>query len=119
MLAAIAVPVTGAGAPPPQMHAPDQYLSVPVALAMWIVTIVVLAVAVRRTNATLDEKAVPLLGVMAAFIFAAQMFNFQVIGGTSGHLLGGVLAAGVLGPGAATAGLAWGAGGQAVGVGSG
>ena len=102
MLAAIAVPVTGAGAQPPQMHAPDQYLSVPVALAMWIVTIVVLAVAVRRTNATLDEKAVPLLGVMAAFIFAAQMFNFQVVGGTSGHLLGGVLAAVLLGPWAAT-----------------
>ena len=102
MLAAIAMPVTGAGAPPPQMHAPDQYLSVPVALAMWIVTIVVLAVAVRRTNATLDEKAVPLLGVMAAFIFAAQMFNFQVVGGTSGHLLGGVLAAVLLGPWAAT-----------------
>ena len=66
------------------------------------ITIVVLAVAVRRTNATLDERSVPLLGVMAAFIFAAQMFNFQVIGGTSGHLLGGVLAAVLLGPWAAT-----------------
>ena len=42
---------------------------------------------------TLDERAVPLMGVMAAFIFAAQMFNFPVAGGTSGHLLGGVLAA--------------------------
>jgi cobalt/nickel transport system permease protein len=42
------------------------------------------------------------MGVMAAFIFAAQMFNFQVIGGTSGHLLGGVLAAVLLGPWAAT-----------------
>ena len=44
----------------------------------------------------------PLLGVMAAFIFAAQMFNFQVIGGTSGHMLGGVLAAVLLGPWAGT-----------------
>jgi cobalt/nickel transport system permease protein len=101
-LAAIAVPPTGAGAPPLQLHAPDGFLSIPVAAVMWILTIAVLAVAVRRTNATLDEKAVPLLGVMAAFIFAAQMFNFQVIGGTSGHLLGGVLAAVLLGPWAAT-----------------
>jgi cobalt/nickel transport system permease protein len=69
---------------------------------MWALTLVVLAVSVRRTNRTLDERAVPLLGVMAAFIFAAQMFNFQVIGGTSGHLLGGVLAAILLGPWAAT-----------------
>ena len=102
MLATIAGPATGAGAPPLQLHAPDGFLSIPVAAVMWIVTIAVLAVAVRRTNATLDEKAVPLLGVMAAFIFAAQMFNFQVIGGTSGHLLGGVLAAVLLGPWAAT-----------------
>ena len=87
---------------PPQLHAPDGFLSIPVAAAMWLVTIVVLAVAVRRTNATLDERAVPLLGVTAAFIFAAQMFNFQVVGGTSGHLLGGVLAAVLLGPWAAT-----------------
>jgi cobalt/nickel transport system permease protein len=101
-LAAIAAPAAEAGVPPLQLHAPDGFLSIPVAAAMWIVTIAVLAVAVRRTNATLDEKAVPLLGVMAAFIFAAQMFNFQVIGGTSGHLLGGVLAAVLLGPWAAT-----------------
>ena len=69
---------------------------------MWAVTAVVLVIAVRKTNETLDERAVPLLGVMAAFIFAAQMFNFPVIGGTSGHLLGGVLAAVMLGPWAAT-----------------
>ena len=65
-------------------------------------TLIVLAVAVRRADRTLDERAVPLLGVMAAFIFAAQMFNFQVAGGTSGHLLGGVLAAVLLGPWAGT-----------------
>ncbi len=84
------------------LHAPDGFLTVPVAVAMWTVTALVLALAVRRTNRSLDERAVPLLGVMAAFIFAAQMFNFQVIGGTSGHLLGGVLAAVMLGPWAAT-----------------
>ena len=87
---------------PPQMHAPDGFLTIPVAGAMWLVTIVVLAVSVRKTNETLDERAIPLMGVTAAFIFAAQMFNFQVVGGTSGHLLGGVLAAVLLGPWAAT-----------------
>src|SRR5688572_32036406 len=69
---------------------------------MWVLTLAVLAVAVRRTDRTLDDRAIPLLGVMAAFIFAAQMFNFQVAGGTSGHLLGGVLAAVLLGPYAGT-----------------
>jgi cobalt/nickel transport system permease protein len=69
---------------------------------MWVLTLAVLAVAVRRTDRTLDDRAIPLLGVMAAFIFAAQMFNFQVVGGTSGHLLGGVLAAVLLGPWAGT-----------------
>jgi cobalt/nickel transport system permease protein len=87
---------------PPLMHSPDGFLSVPVAAVMWLVTLVVLGVAVRQTNRTLDERAVPLLGVMAAFIFAAQMFNFQVVGGTSGHLLGGALAAILLGPWAGT-----------------
>jgi cobalt/nickel transport system permease protein len=80
------------------LHAPDGFLTVPVALAMWALTAIVLAFAVSRANATLDERAIPLMGVLAAFIFAAQMFNFPVIGGTSGHLLGGVLAAVLLGP---------------------
>lgn len=84
------------------LHAPDGFVSIPIAIAMWVVTIIVLVIAVRRTNETLNERAVPLLGVMAAFIFAAQMFNFPVVGGTSGHLLGGVLAAVMLGPWAGT-----------------
>ena len=84
------------------LHAPDGFLTGPIAAAMWIATALAVAYAVRRTNQTLDERAVPLLGVMAAFIFAAQMFNFPILGGTSGHLLGGVLAAVMLGPWAAT-----------------
>ena len=84
------------------LHAPDGFVSVPIMVGMWAVTVVVVAYAVRRTNQRLDDRAVPLLGVMAAFIFAAQMFNFPVVGGTSGHLLGGVLAAVLLGPWAAT-----------------
>ncbi len=102
MFAAIVGPGIDTTPLPPQMHAPDGFLSVPVAGVMWLITIAVLAISVRKTNETLDERAIPLMGVTAAFIFAAQMFNFQVIGGTSGHLLGGVLAAVLLGPWAAT-----------------
>lgn len=84
------------------LHAPDGFVSVPIALVMWVATVGIVGYAVRRTNRQLDDRAVPLLGVMAAFIFAAQMFNFPVVGGTSGHLLGGVLAAVMLGPWAGT-----------------
>jgi cobalt/nickel transport system permease protein len=84
------------------LHAPDGFLSVGVALAMWAITLVVLALSVSRASRTIDERAVPLMGVTAAFIFAAQMFNFPVVGGTSGHLLGAVLAAILLGPWAGT-----------------
>jgi cobalt/nickel transport system permease protein len=86
----------------PALHAPDGIISVPVALAMWVVTVIAMAIAVRRTNQQLDPRTVPLLGVTAAFIFAAQMVNFPIIGGTSGHLLGGVLAAILVGPWAGT-----------------
>lgn len=84
------------------LHAADGIFSTPVAAVFWVLTAGVLAIAVRKASAQLDERAVPLMGVMAAFIFAGQMFNFQVPGGTSGHLLGGVLAAVLLGPWAGT-----------------
>ena len=80
------------------MHIPDGFLSNGVAAACWVPTVAVLAVAVRRTNGRLDERRVPLLGVTAAFVFAAQMLNFPVAGGTSGHFLGAALAAVLLGP---------------------
>jgi len=79
------------------MHIPDGFLSAPVALLWWVLTVAALAVAVQRVQG-FDERRVPLMGVMAAFIFAAQMLNFPVLGGTSGHLLGGALAALLLGP---------------------
>lgn len=100
LLSVASAPVAGGVAP--AMHAPDRFLTVPIALLFWVISAAVVGLAVRRTNRELDEKMVPLMGVMAAFIFAAQMFNFQVVGGTSGHLLGGVLAAVLLGPWAAT-----------------
>jgi len=83
---------------PVALHIPDGFLSLVVSLICWAITAVVLAMAVSRTNRSLGEKQVPLMGIMAAFIFAAQMLNFPVAGGTSGHLLGGALAAIVLGP---------------------
>ena len=85
-----------------QLHAADGFLSVPIALLMWALSAACIALSVRRANRSIDERIVPLMGVMAAFIFAAQMFNFPVAGGTSGHLLGGVLAAVLLGPWLAT-----------------
>lgn len=83
---------------PEPLHIPDGFLSLPVSLIFWGITIVFVGIAVRRSQAELGERQVPLMGVMAAFIFAAQMINFPVAGGTSGHLLGGALAAIVLGP---------------------
>ena len=103
MFESIAGAAIWAGGPGPlEMHAPDGFLSLPVAAVMWVMTLAAVAVSVKKTNETFDERAIPLMGVTAAFIFAAQMFNFQVVGGTSGHLLGGVLAAVLLGPWAGT-----------------
>jgi len=86
---------------PEPMHIPDGFLSVFVSILMWIASIVVIAYALRRVSTDLDERKVPLMGVLAAAIFAGQMLNFTVIGGTSGHLMGAALATILLGPWAA------------------
>ncbi|MEE9599964.1 MAG: energy-coupling factor ABC transporter permease, partial [Anaerolineales bacterium] len=83
---------------PPQLHIPDGFLTILVSLIFWVATIIIVGVAILKTNQSLGERQIPLMGVMAAFIFAAQMLNFPVAGGTSGHFLGGTLAAIVLGP---------------------
>lgn len=80
------------------LHIPDGFLSVPVSLIWWALTVLMVGLAARKVGGALSERRVPLMGVMAAFIFAAQMLNFPVLGGTSGHLLGGALAALLLGP---------------------
>lgn len=80
------------------MHIPDGFLSAPVWAPLWAAAAAGLAGCVKSVQRSLSDRAVPLMGVMAAFIFAAQMLNFPVAGGTSGHLLGGVLAAVLLGP---------------------
>ncbi len=83
------------------MHIPDGFLSVPVSVVFWMLSIVVILAALARVNRDLGEREVPVMGVLAAAIFAGQMLNFTVAGGTSGHLLGAALAAILLGPWAA------------------
>lgn len=83
------------------MHIPDGFINAPVATAGCVVAAGFIAYAVKATNKKMGEKEVPLMGVLAAFIFAAQMLNFPIAGGTSGHLIGAALAAILLGPWAA------------------
>lgn len=83
------------------MHIPDGFLDIGTAATTCAVSAGTVAYASKKVNKTLGEKQVPLMGVMAAFIFAAQMLNFPIIGGTSGHLIGAALAAILLGPWAA------------------
>lgn len=80
------------------MHIPDGFISTPVAVGGVAVAAGAVAYAVKATNRRLGEKQVPLMGVLAAFIFAAQMLNFPVAGGTSGHFVGAALAGIMLGP---------------------
>ena len=80
------------------MHIPDGYLSLPVSLTTAAIAIGLITLSLNRVQSTYKERTVPLMGVCAAFIFAAQMVNFPIIGGTSGHLLGGTLAGILLGP---------------------
>jgi len=80
------------------MHIPDGFLSPSVWVSMWLIAIVILSYSIMRVNKRLGEKHIPMMGVLAAFIFAGQMLNMPVAAGTSGHMLGGVLAAIFLGP---------------------
>lgn len=83
------------------MHIPDGFLDGKTLALTGALSAGGLAVAARQVSRTLPRNKIPLMGLGAAFVFAAQMLNFPVAGGTSGHLLGGVLAGVLLGPGAA------------------
>jgi len=87
---------------PVPMHIPDGFLTPLVSAIGWLLAASSITVAIRQTRQQLGERQIPLMGVLAAFIFAAQAINFPVAAGTSGHLLGGALAAIVVGPWAAT-----------------
>jgi cobalt/nickel transport system permease protein len=84
------------------MHIPDGFLDARTAIAAAAVSATSLAIALPAVRRQLPPSKVPLLGLTAAFVFAAQMLNFPVGGGTSGHLVGGVLVTALLGPAAAT-----------------
>lgn len=84
------------------MHVPDGFLNLPTSAATAVVAAAGVGLAVRAARRELDERTAPLAGLTAAFIFAAQMLNFPVAAGTSGHLLGGALAAILVGPWTAT-----------------
>src|SRR3954453_15697333 len=80
------------------MHIPDGFLSGQVALVAAVPAVAAVAWGLRSADRSLDDSRAPLLGVVAAFVFAVQMLNFPVAGGTSGHVLGATLAAVLLGP---------------------
>ncbi|MFD9263228.1 energy-coupling factor ABC transporter permease, partial [Streptomyces sp. NPDC059538] len=80
------------------MHVPDGFINAPVSVAAGVVAAAAVAVSLRGARRELDERTAPLAGLVAAFIFAVQMLNFPVAAGTSGHLLGGALAAILVGP---------------------
>jgi len=83
------------------MHIPDGFLTSATWVPAWLLSMGGIGYSLKKASQTLRERMIPLMGVMSAFIFAAQMVNFPVMSGTSGHLLGGLLAAVLLGPYAA------------------
>ena len=84
------------------MHVPDGFLDAPTSLATGVIAAGGVAVALRGARRELDDRTAPMAGLVAAFVFAGQMMNFPVGAGTSGHLLGGALAAVLVGPYTAT-----------------
>lgn len=80
------------------MHVPDGFLDAPTSVATAVVAAAGVAVALRGARRELDDRTAPMAGLVATFVFAGQMINFPVAGGTSGHLLGGALAAVLVGP---------------------
>ncbi len=94
-------PFAGPVHAPAYMHIPDGFLSGAVLAVCWALSLIVIAYAFIRVKRDMDERKVPLMGVVAAAIFAGQMLNFPIAGGTSGHLLGATLAMILLGPWAA------------------
>jgi len=83
------------------MHIPDGFLNAAAVGTTYVISAGGLANAVRIANKKLGEKHIPMMGILAAFVFTAQMLNFPVAGGTSGHVIGAALVAILLGPWAA------------------
>lgn len=80
------------------MHVPDGFFDAPTSVSTGVVAAAGVTVALRKARAELDDRTAPMAGLVAAFVFAGQMINFPVGAGTSGHLMGGALAAVLVGP---------------------
>src|ERR1700741_1476335 len=80
------------------MHVPDGFLDAPTSAATGAAAIACVGVSLIKARRELDDRTAPMAGLVAAFIFAVQMLNFPVLAGVSGHLLGGALAAMLVGP---------------------
>src|SRR4029079_7358546 len=80
------------------MHVPDGFLDAPTSIATGVVAAAGVAIALRGARRELDDRTAPMAGLVATFVFAGQMLNFPVGAGTSGHLIGGALAAVLVGP---------------------
>jgi cobalt/nickel transport system permease protein len=80
------------------LHVPDGFLDAPTSIATAAVAVVAVGVSLRKAQHELDDRTAPLAGLVAAFVFATQMLNFPVASGTSGHLMGGAIAAVLVGP---------------------
>ena len=80
------------------MHVPDGFLDAPTSVATGVVAAAAVALSLRGSRRELDDRTAPMAGLVATFVFAAQMINFPVGAGTSGHLMGGALAAVLVGP---------------------
>jgi cobalamin biosynthesis protein CbiM len=84
------------------MHIPDGFIDIPTSASFGLLAVAGTAVALKKAKTELDDRTAPMAGLTAVFIFAVQMLNFPVAAGTSGHLLGGALAAVLVGPYAAS-----------------
>src|ERR687896_1757844 len=80
------------------MHIPDGFIDPGTSIATGALAVAGLGIAVKKGGDALEDREVPLAGLVAAFVFAAQMINFPVATGTSGHLIGAVLATVLVGP---------------------
>jgi len=83
------------------MHIPDGLMEPSIAIIGWVIALIFIAISTKVINKKIDEKQIPLMAILAGGIFVAQMLNFPIGGGTTGHLIGAVLAAILLGPYAA------------------
>ena len=80
------------------MHIPDGFISLSIAAVAFAITIIIWIISFKKVKNNLDEKQVPIMGLLTALFFAAQMMNYPIIGGTTAHVLGGASLGIILGP---------------------